>query len=515
MRLTSLSVANHSRVTDFRIDVRRHLVLVGTNESGKSSILRCLDLVLGKSTADLYATVTAADIREPQLPFTIAVELENDGMHTSMRFEAALDADGETVHISRTMGDDGHAVTAADLARIGWVYLSDSFPSNRETQHEIVDELLETVQLEQEEAVFEAVADQYARLLDSSPALLALRKRIADALTSALPMRCNPNNLVFVPGSKLNRNPFSDVHLQLRMHGKQRGLWEQSGGLRSIYTVALYDLLDEHVHIVGLDEPETHLHPTSQRNLARLLKEGASQKILATHSPDIIGEFEPDQIVVVRANGGVVQPRRDFLSEDDKLLLHMWVRDRLEPLTAEHVIVVEGVTDRALVEHCANVTGRNLDAHGVVLLEAGGCREMPAWQRVFGEHGFRVPLTQLVDEDAQGDLAHQYHVRAGELESKRVFVSHVDLEAEYIRALGVDLAYEALSRSDLFRPAETKSLRTARQQGTLNESMLADFCRMRANKTRAVLAVLPRISAKRARRIDSVQRLLTSVIGLA
>lgn len=209
------------------------------------------------------------------------------------------------------------------------------------------------------------------------------------------------------------------------------------------------------------------------------------------------------------------QPCRDFLSEDDKLLLHMWVRDRLEPLTAEHVIVVEGVTDRALVEHCANVTGRNLDAHGVVLLEAGGCREMPAWQRVFGEHGFRVPLTQLVDEDAQGDLAHQYHVRAGELESKLVFVSHVDLEAEYIRALGVDLAYEALSQSNLFRPAETKSLRTARQQGTLNESMLADFCRMRANKTRAVLAVLPRISAKRARRIDSVQRLLTSVIGLA
>lgn len=100
MRLTSLSIANHSRVTDFRIDVRRHLVLVGTNESGKSSILRCLDLVLGKSTADLYATVTAADIREPQLPFTIAVELENDGMHTCMRFEAALDADGETVHLS-------------------------------------------------------------------------------------------------------------------------------------------------------------------------------------------------------------------------------------------------------------------------------------------------------------------------------------------------------------------------------------------------------------------------------
>ena len=39
---------------------------------------------------------------------------------------------------------------------------------------------------------------------------------------------------------------------------------------------------------------------------------------------------------------------------------------------------------------------------------------------------------------------HQYHVRAGELESKLVFVSHVDLEAEYIRALGVAVSYTHL-----------------------------------------------------------------------
>ena len=58
-----------------------------------------------------------------------------------------------------------------------------------------------------------------------------------------------------------------------------------------------------------------------------------------------------------------------------------------------------------LVEHCADVTKRNLDAYGIVLLEAGGCGDMPAWRRMFGEHGFQVPLAQLIDADAVLDGA--------------------------------------------------------------------------------------------------------------
>ncbi|PAU67182.1 ATP-dependent endonuclease, OLD family protein, partial [Bifidobacterium italicum] len=345
-----------------------------------------------------------------------------------------------------------------------------------------------------------------------SPTLRALRERIAGQLTAALPGHYRGDDLVFVADTR-GDDPFDGVRLQVRGPHGRRDLGAQSGGMRAVFVVALFDLLDPGGGIIGLDEPETHLHPTSQRNVARLLARGPSQKIVATHAPDVIGEFEPDEIVVVRADD-VVQPRRDFLDDDDKLLLHMWVRDRLEPLTAEHVVVVEGITDRVLLEHCADVTGRNLDTYGVVVLEAGGCREMPAWRRVFGEHGFQVPLTQLVDADAAAAIAREYGVRVADLPGRHVWVSHPDLEGEYVRALGADAVFDALAKGGFSR-GELESMRRKRVDGELDEAEVARFCRIRANKTRAVLAVMPAIDAAAARRIASVQRLLDDVVRRA
>ena len=76
MRLTSVAIRNHTRVADLYIEVRRHLVLVGTNDSGKTSILRCLDLLLGASQGALYTSITADDVRDRARPFVIEAQLE-------------------------------------------------------------------------------------------------------------------------------------------------------------------------------------------------------------------------------------------------------------------------------------------------------------------------------------------------------------------------------------------------------------------------------------------------------
>lgn len=64
MRLTRLQVHNHSRLVDLEVEVREHLVLVGANDVGKSSLLRCLDLLMGASTAQLYSRITSDDFRD-------------------------------------------------------------------------------------------------------------------------------------------------------------------------------------------------------------------------------------------------------------------------------------------------------------------------------------------------------------------------------------------------------------------------------------------------------------------
>lgn len=526
MRLTSVAIRNHTRVADLYIEVRRHLVLVGTNDSGKTSILRCLDLLLGASQGALYTSITADDVRDRARPFVIEAQLEcaaNDphfgravrqsgGVSTlTLRLEARVEADGESLVIRRYAAGAWHEtdLLQSQIDAIGWTYIADDQSFGRAHQS-FIDGLLAAQDLQQERKTLAEVDRAYARVLEESQPLLELRRRIAAQLTAALPGDYQQNNLVFVPAAltRPRRSPACACNCA-RTANSATG--DQSGGLRAVYALALVDDLDERTRIIGLDEPEAHLHPTSQRNLARLLARGDNQKIIATHSPDIIGEFEPDQIVVMHSGGQVVQPQRDFLSEDDKLLLHMWVRDRLEPLTADRVIVVEGITDRVLVEHCADVTKRNLDAYGIVLLEAGGCGDMPAWRRMFGEHGFQVPLAQLIDADAVPEIAGQYHVRADQLAAEHVWVSQPDLEGEYVRALGAERTLQALEHSGAFRASELKALCTARANGALDCESVAAFCRVRTNKTRAVIALLPHITAKVARRIESVDLMLNAV----
>lgn len=40
MRLCRVEISNHSRIQDLHLDIRRHAVIVGANDVGKSSILR-------------------------------------------------------------------------------------------------------------------------------------------------------------------------------------------------------------------------------------------------------------------------------------------------------------------------------------------------------------------------------------------------------------------------------------------------------------------------------------------
>ena len=47
MRLREVCWENYRRLPDGRIEVRNHLVLVGPNDSGKSSILRAIHICLG------------------------------------------------------------------------------------------------------------------------------------------------------------------------------------------------------------------------------------------------------------------------------------------------------------------------------------------------------------------------------------------------------------------------------------------------------------------------------------
>ncbi len=94
-----------------------------------------------------------------------------------------------------------------------------------------------------------------------------------------------------------------DVTIFLNRGDDQVSLMEQSDGVRQLMSMTLFDLAEGTANVLAIDEPELHLHPTSQRTVADLLSGDGNQKIIATHSPYILHRFEPSEVIAVDRHG--------------------------------------------------------------------------------------------------------------------------------------------------------------------------------------------------------------------
>lgn len=534
MRLTGVRVTNHSRLADVSLEVREHLVLVGPNDVGKSSLLRCLDLLLGASIAALYQRVESGDFRlkdeplviegdlvdfstndEALFPDEITVDATTGVKKLTIRLEATLDIT-DTLYVERSAPDagTGRQISRDQTAALRWALLGATSMSRdlRDDRKSVVDEILQAVDLGAEQADFESLTTQLEQKLADSTVLTELRAELASQLTKALPEEVQQDSLSFVPGSAADADVLSGVRLQVTKDGANRALSEQSDGTRALYAIALYDLVSAAANIVAIDEPEVHLHPTSQRTLARLLQASPNQKILATHSADVVGAFPPECIASVRVGGRIVQPAANFLSNDERMVVRWWVRDKLEPLTARRVVAVEGISDRIIVDRVSDLTNRNVDRLGISLIETGGAGDMGAIIKLFGKSGFDIPMSMLIDKDAMSATASVLGIAEADLEANSVKISDPDLEAEYVAALGPDDVWAAIEASTLFNDNERRNCATSAPGGTRTAEDVAAFCRFKSTyKVRAAMVVAPLLTDATARKIASVERLLTEI----
>lgn len=161
--------------------------------------------------------------------------------------------------------------------------------------------------------------------------------------------------------------------------------------------------------LLGLEEPELHLHPHAQRNLIAAVRDDATQLLVTTHSPAITECFKPDEVCVLSTHAGQLTGRyllSHDLSEDTKNLVKRWVFTRrrifAEALMSPAVMLVEGETEADLLpELSAIVAGTaSLDELGCAVIQCDGSdlpKPLPMLERF---PGLRVVL---VDGDSDGD----------------------------------------------------------------------------------------------------------------
>jgi putative ATP-dependent endonuclease of the OLD family len=510
MKLLRVEWTNFRRLPDAGLDVRDHLVLVGPNDSGKSSLLRAIHLCIGASGSQLASLIQERDFTDPSLPLSLSVtlgELVTDeraafpdeidiGPPEVLRITvgASIDpSDSETRDIRRSFPDSGHGRSPSriQLEAIGWAFV----PATRSLIRELgagggsaVQSLLSSVDLSEDAGSLMQAIDNFRGALDESESLVDLRTNLAESLASMLSRNVQLDDLRVRSDGDVTGDPLSGLTITIRDGGVDTPLTEQSDGVRAMSVLAILGMSHSVAKIVGIDEPEIHLHSSAQKAIGRSLMEGSGQKCLATHSAALVSQVNPLDIAVFGADRRVRQlPEGTPLVGAEEISRH-WSSRLLDPLTARQIILVEGPADRIVLQGLARGMGKSLDREGTVIFELDGSTFFGKAYGMFGPDGFNLPVSGLLDEDSRPLWADAVGVAPAALESKGFVICAPDLEGLYVTTLGVQRLMELLEAGEF---AESQILSTCAEsdRSAVTEEQLSDFCRHKRRKVKSALAI--------------------------
>jgi putative ATP-dependent endonuclease of OLD family len=180
--------------------------------------------------------------------------------------------------------------------------------------------------------------------------------------------------------------------------------------------------------ILGLDEPEIHLHPYSQRNLIKyiigilenkdmdfaiLLKEYfdidliSGQILIVSHAPTALSNdyrefvrFYKNKTIDVVSGKNL---NLDHNAEKHLLLNLPYIK---EAFFAKCVILIEGDTELGAIPAWASKIIGDLDDLGIIAINAGSCSSIPPIAHLL-DH-FKIPHVSIIDKDSNNDKNPKY-----------------------------------------------------------------------------------------------------------
>lgn len=188
--------------------------------------------------------------------------------------------------------------------------------------------------------------------------------------------------------------------------------------------------------ILAIEEPELYQHPTKQWHFSQVLKKlstaglldvfGDVQVIICTHSPNFVSlsDFHNARIVLkekfdesevkhttvksasIREIAEMLEyateaPKGTYTEESTRSRLHIFGTELSEGFFADGVILVEGISDKAILNITAEIMGLDFPKNNIAVLCTGGKQNMDRPWMIFSQLGIPVYLLWDADADAK------------------------------------------------------------------------------------------------------------------
>lgn len=451
MKISRIKINNFRGIKEADLLLPDHGVFIGDNNTGKTSVLEAIDLVLGpdrmnrKSVIDehdffggnylteeikievyvtnlnqeqerhFYDQIEFWDTKEDEL-YSEANPAGVDEGHivTALRVlfvgrydEEEDDFYGETYYSSSYTDKDSAKFRKKDKFHCGFLYLRSLRTGTRALSLEsgsLLDIILRNKELQLK--VWEkTISELNSITLASDPDLVVsgVLDSISEALKKYVPKEWGTSPKLKV--SNLTREELRKVitaFISTGVDGHSAPFYRQGTGSVNLLVLAMLSQIaaDKQNVIFAMEEPETAIPPHTQKRIVHEIRKLSSQTLFTSHSPYVLEEFKIEETVVLsRDESGKLEQNRIVLPQTVKEKRYRQeFRTRFcEALLSRKVLIAEGSTEtQSFPAMCRRLYELNpeiyspIEALGVCVINAGGETNIADMAEMYSDLGKQV-----------------------------------------------------------------------------------------------------------------------------
>ena len=398
MFLSKLKLKNFRKYENLEVPFKEGLnVLIGENDSGKTTIIDAIRILLGTQSYEYYYIdekdfnnpneemeiectfsfkdnsyskvakflewITFNDEKKPELIVRLkAIKKELKIKRTITAGEIDLDTrfdllDELRVTYLKPLRDANNELIAGRSSRLSQILKSHELFYKKENEHPFIEFAKEF-----NENINKYFSDDEGKLILSN-----INKHLGEFLGKEKKEDCETN--INITEDKLDTILNS---LNLSLSKNKLGL----GTLNQLYMsleLLLFEIDKNTLNLCLIEELEAHLHPQAQLRTIKYLQnnfEKNSQIILTTHSVNLASSLKLENLILCK-NKNVYSLGKDYtqLEEENYIFLEMFLdATKANLFFAKGVIFVEGSAENLLVPAIAEIIERPLDKYGVSIV---------------------------------------------------------------------------------------------------------------------------------------------------